>query len=180
MATTFIVEDGTGLTNSNALITTAEADNIMANYGDSADWKAASDGDSGEKAHAIREATRYLNFHYVWDGSRTVILQACQWPRLYVRDEDGWLIDNSVIPNRVKEACAYLALQVIEGDTLLEDFDNEDRVKKTEDKIGPLTEKREYVFGESPEKTYQVVDKLVDPYIVGNGGAFFPTDLERS
>lgn len=178
MAITFIVEDGTGKSDANALITTAEADGIMANYGDSADWKAASDGDDGEKAHAIREATRYLNFHYTWLSYKTLGTQACQWPRFEVYDEDGYSVDSDVIPERVKEACAYLALQVIEGDTLLEDFDNSSRVKKTKDVIGPITEEREYVAqGESPEKTYQIADRLVTPFV--SLGAYFGTDLER-
>lgn len=177
MAITFIVEDGTGKSDANALITTAEADDIMANYGDSADWKAASDGDDGEKANAIRQATRYLNLHYSWYGYKTEITQALQWPRFEMYDEDNNYVASNVIPNRIKEACAYLALQVIEGDTLLEDFERESAVKRTKDVIGPITEEREYIGGESPEKTYQLVDKLVAPFIVGG---WYGTNVERA
>ena len=175
---TFVVETGEGLSTANALITTLEADQIMVNYGNSALWLAASDGDDGTKANAIRMATRYLNYHYTWAGYKVDADQACQWPRYETYDEDGWSVLSNIIPQRVKEACAYLALQVIAGDTLLEDFDNESEVKRTKDIIGPITEEREYVLGESPEKTYQTVDKLVDPFIVSD--SYFGSNVERA
>lgn len=176
MATQFVVEDGSGLSTANALISVAAADQITENYGASSDWSGAA---QAVKENAIRESTRYLNFHYAWSGYKVEIDQACQWPRFSVYDEDFNSIDSDVIPERVKEACAYLALQVVEGDTLLEDFDNKSNVKKTKDVIGPITEEREYTGGgESPEKTYQVVDRLVAPFIVT--GSYFGTELERS
>lgn len=174
MATTFVVEDGTGLSTANALMSVAEADQITENYGASTDWSGAT---NAQKENAIRQATRYLNLHYIWYGYKTEITQALQWPRFEMYDEDNNSVDSDVIPDRIKEACAYLALQVIEGDTLLEDFDNESKVKRTKDIVGPITEEREYVGGESPEKTYQLVDKLVAPFIVDG---WYGTDVERA
>lgn len=171
MATQFVVENGTGLSTANALISVAEADQITENYGNSTDWSDATDP---QKENAIRQATRYLNLHYIWSGRKIFKTQGCQFPRYELYDEDDNSVANNVIPDRVKEACAYLALQVIEGDVLLEDFERESAVKKTVDKIGPLTEMREYVGSESPEKTYQVVDALVLPFIIGGHG----TDIE--
>jgi hypothetical protein len=176
MAATFVVEDGTGLSNANALITVAEANQIIENFGDSIDW---SDSEDAEKENAIRESTRYLNFNYIWDGTKTYSTQSCQWPRFEVYDEDYNAIDSDVIPDRIKEACAYLALKVIEGETLLPDFENESKIKKTKDVIGPITEEREYVVGENPDKTYQIADRLVEPFVI-NGNTFYSTDLERS
>jgi len=122
MTATFVVEDGGAYSDSNAFCEIAEADQIIENYGNSTDWSGAT---SAIKENAIRQATRYLNLHYIWDGYKIDVDQACQWPRYDMTDEDGWDIDDDVVPERVKEACAYLALQVVEGDTLLEDFDNE-------------------------------------------------------
>lgn len=167
MAAIFTVEDGTGLSTANALISVAEADQIMENYGDPINWSGAT---QVNKEAAIRMATRYLNLHYTWYGYKVDIDQALQWPRYSVYDEDANSIAYNEIPVRVKEACAYLALKSIEGDTLLEDFANESKVKKTKDVVGPLTEEREYVQGEDPEKMYQTADQLVYPFVYEPSG----------
>ena len=176
MAATFTVEDGSVVTDANALVSVADALQIIENFGASTDWTGAT---QAEKENAIREATRYLNINYIWAGYKVDVDQTCQWPRYDTYDEDGNAIDTDIVHQSVKEACTYLALQVIEGDTLLEDFQNESKVKKTKDKIGPLTEEREYVVGENPEKTYTVVEKLLSPFII-NGTTFHATDLERA
>ena len=175
MAAIFTVEDGSVVTDANALVSVADADQIMENYDNPTAWSGAS---QAEKENAIRLATRFLNLNYIWDGYKVDADQTCQWPRYETYDEDGWVIDHEIVPERVKEACAYLALKVMEGDTLLEDLQNESRVKKTKDVIGPLTEEREYIGGESPEKTYKVVEKLISPFII-NGEGFSSTEIER-
>jgi len=176
MATTFIVEDGGSYSDANAYCTVAEADQITENFGNSTDWSGATDA---EKEAAIRQATRYLDLNYVWAGWKADIDQALQWPRYDMYDEDSNYISESTIPEKLKQACAYLAVKVIEGDTLLEDLQNESKVKKTKDVIGPLTEEREYVSGENPEKTYAVAEKLIVWWVV-NGSSFSSTDLERA
>ena len=176
MTAQFIVEDGSVVANANALVSVADADQIMENFGASTDWSGAV---QAVKEAAIREATRFLDINYVWAGYKVDEDQTCQWPRYDMYDEDGYTVDFDIVHRLVKEACAYLALQVVEGDTLLEDFENKSKVKKTKDVIGPLTEEREYVVGETPEKTYTVVEKLITPFII-NGSTFNSTSLERS
>ena len=179
MAATFIVEDGTGLSNANSLMSVADADLVMENYDDPSSWSTATDA---VKENALRQATRYLNYNYIWDGAKTVSDQALQWPRVQTYDEDGLLISNDAIPQRVLEACAYLASQEVNGDTLIDDQQNEAQVKKTKDVIGPITEEREYVHGESPDKTYTVVDLLVAPFVIGDadGSEPFTVEVERA
>lgn len=176
MAAIFTVEDGSVVASANALVSIADADQINLNLENSADWIAAT---QAEKEAAIRRATRFLNINYVWGGYKVDEDQTTQWPRYEMFDEDGYDIDADVVPERVKEACAYFALRVIDGDTLLEDLENESKVKKTKDKIGPLTEEREYVVGENPGKTYQIAEKLLSPFII-NGEGFSATNLERA
>ena len=65
MAAEFTVEDGTGLSAANSLISVADADQIDENFTSSATWVAAANGD---KENALREATRYANYHWDWDG----------------------------------------------------------------------------------------------------------------
>lgn len=178
MAATFIVETGEGLSTANSLMSVADADQIIENFGDSTDWSGAT---TAEKEAALRQATRYLDLHYSWAGYKIDADQALQWPRFSTYDEDGNAIDSDAIPSRVEQACAYLAVKNIEGDILLEDFDNESKVKKTKDVIGPITEEREYVHGEDPDKTYQTVDRLVSPFVYGEADdSFNSTDLVRA
>lgn len=174
MATTFIIETGEGLSTANALISVADADQVIENYGNSADWAGSTDA---VKENAIREATRYLNIYYYWKGYRAVEGQACQWPREYIYDDEDVYVDHDIVPEKVKEACAYLALQVVGGATLLEDFENVAKVKKTKDVLGPITEEIEYVHGEEPGTDYQVADKLLEPYTEGSS---YSSDLSRA
>ena len=176
MATTFIVEDGSAVENANAYCEIADADQIIENYGNSEDWSDATDD---EKENAIREATRYLDLHYIWDGYKVYSDQSLQWPRSEMYDEDDNYIADDEIPVKLIQACAYLALKVIEGDTLLEDLKNESKVKRTRNVVGPLTKEIEYVDGESPEKTYLVADKLVASFVIDEED-FSATDLERA
>jgi len=145
MATTFIVEDGSGLSNANAFLLIVAADQITENYGASSDWSGA---DNTVKENAIREATRFINMQYSWKGYRVYTTQSLQWPRYDVDDDEGNIVDFEIVPEKVKEACAYLALKVVEGRVLLDDLENAATVKRTKDVIGPLTEEIEYVKGE--------------------------------
>ena len=177
MASTFVVEDGTGLEAANSLLSVADADLIDENFTSSALWVAAT---SAVKENALREATRYLNYEYVWNGFKVVLDQGCQWPRSEVYDEDYNYVDSASIPQRVQEACLYLAVKVVEGDTLLPDFTNESKIKKSKEVVGPLTDEKEYVTGESPDKTYTTADKLVSPFVTGEfGDDINATDIIR-
>ena len=177
MAAIFTLEDGSGVDNANALVSVADATQFIENYGDSADWSAAT---NEEKENAIRQATRYLDLNYVWAGYKLYDDQNLQWPRYEMYDEDGNYMDQDAIPEKVKEACADLALKVIEGDTLLLDQDNESKVKRKKEIVGPITEETEYAgTGESPDKQYTTADKLIAPFIISDDD-FYSTDIERA
>jgi len=174
MPANFVVEDGSAVDGANSYCSVADADQINLDYENSVDWIAATDA---EKEMALRQATRYLDLHYIWDGYKVYEDQVLMWPRYEMYDEDDNYLAEDEIPTKVIQACVYLAIKVIEGDTLLEDFQNEGKVKKSKDVVGPLTEEREYVFGEYPDKTYQVADKLLASLIIGKG--WTSTELER-
>ena len=73
-----------------------------------------------------------------------------------------------------------MAVKAIEGDTLLPDFTNESKVKKSKEAVGPLTDEKEYVTGESPDKTYSVADQLVESFMAGGSGGNYGTEIVRS
>jgi hypothetical protein len=162
MAATFIVEDGSGVEDANAYLEVDEATQFIENYGNSTDWSSAT---GAQKQNAIREATRYLDLHYSWDGYKVYEGYILQWPRYEMYDEDGDYVDEDIIPERIKQACAYLALKVIEGNTLIQDFSDESPVKKYKTVIGPITEEKEFTTGENPDKSYTIADMLVKPFL---------------
>jgi hypothetical protein len=100
------VEDGTGLTDSDAYISLADAEAYYLEY-EGAAW----DVDSSDtlKEAAIRRAARYLD-GMRWKGERTSKrAQSMDWPRFGATDCDGTLIPSDEVPVEVERANALLA-----------------------------------------------------------------------
>lgn len=99
------VEDGTGVSDADALVTLAEADAYFTDYGGA--WT----GDDADKEAAIRRASAWLSEYFRWNGSRTNGRdQALAWPRSGVTDCDGNKIASDEIPVEVKRATFTAAL----------------------------------------------------------------------
>jgi len=172
---TFVVETGTGLSNANAYCTEAEADQYHLNYGHPIAWTMALQED---KEDAIRQATQYIDLNYIWKFIKYSDTQALEWPKRYVVDKNGFAIDSNIIPQQIKNACAFLALQVINGDMLISTQQDESAVKRFSNTVGPITESIEYVGGETPEKGYTIADKLVKEFCTAAGSGIM--ELERA
>jgi len=156
----FVVETGAGLSNANSYLSVADADSYHTDHSGSTDWSGASEAD---KQKALRLATQYLDitYHGRWRGVRCLSTQVLAWPRIGAVDDDEYLIDEDALPQQLEDACAELALKVIEGDTLIEDFDAPGTVKAEKVKIGPIEESKEYMGGNSPVKKYTTVERLI-------------------
>lgn len=103
---TIIVEDGTGMTNSESYAAVSFCDTYHANLGN-VDWGAASVTVAAKEA-ALRKAVRYLDGNYRWGGLKLHWNQALQWPR-YDAFQDGWLLPFNVIPQLLINATAEAA-----------------------------------------------------------------------
>ncbi len=165
MAATFVVEDGTGLSNANSYLSVAEADTYHENHSGSSAWCSAN---QANKEKALRLATQYLDVQYCnrWKGYRANEGQALTWPRTYAYDDDGYSYDSNEIPQRLKNACAELALRVIQGDTLLDDISKPGTIKSKSVKVGPIEKTTEYMGGLSPVKKYPLIEGQLKPIIV--------------
>jgi hypothetical protein len=161
---TFVVEDGSVVASANSYITVADADTYFGNYGDPATWSDASDD---EKQEALRLASQYIDSEYgdSWQGARSDPDQVLDWPRYLVYTREGWLVGSSTIPRRLKDAICELALRVLDGITLHEDIANDGTILKTEVKIGPITDKVEYVGGSSPTTQFPKVKQLIQEFL---------------
>jgi hypothetical protein len=105
-----------GSADANSYITLAEAETYMEGRLNVDLWDAATDA---TKDIALVEAQRWLT-PMGWVGERTDGTQALSWPRQWAFDPDSPIqdyFDTDVIPVRVKDAQAELALQFIKAGT---------------------------------------------------------------
>jgi hypothetical protein len=115
---TLVVEDGTGLTTSNAYCTPDEADLYHEMRLHNATWAATGDDD---KEAAIMWATKLLDNNITFDGWKYTEDQALAWPRDGVLDRDGYEIDIDEIPQFLKDATAEFAFWLIASDPTADD-----------------------------------------------------------
>lgn len=161
-------ETGSGLVNAESYSSVADADTYHSNFGNTS-WAAADDAD---KEIALRKATRYIDtkFNGDWFGQRTNSAQALDWPRSYVRDNDGYYLNGNVLPNDLKNACAVLALLALTED-IYANIDAESG-SPTAKKIvvGPITiEKRFSAGGAESSKIYRLADDMLMQFVSPGG-----------
>jgi len=117
----FVVEDGSGKTTSNSYSTVADADTYHAGHLYAGTWTAANQQD---REKALIMATRLLDEHVEWSGSKEDDGNALQWPRVGASDRGGWAIDNDEMPADLKRATAELArLLLVEDRTKFDEPD---------------------------------------------------------
>lgn len=102
-----------GATNANAYCTLLEATTYNDNNIAGATWALA---DTPTKTRAILTATRLIDEHYDFRGVASTYTQALQWPRATLEDAKGAPLDYTVVPQKVKDATAEFARQLLTGD----------------------------------------------------------------
>lgn len=135
--------------------TIAEADAYSTGRGWTA-WGTASDA---EKEFALKDAAVYLDSSYTWKGSIATLSQALAWPRAEVTDKEGRTLDNSTIPQRIKDASAELANLRLAG-PLVTAADN---AKLSELQTGSV--KMKFVDGQEVNEAERL--RTVDRLLVG-------------
>jgi len=154
-----IVEDGTGLTNSESYCSEEFADLYHENRGN-ANWNSITD-----KEAALRKATDYMlqYYRFLWTGYRATSTQALDWPRtsVYLNDyAEEVSVSSTIVPIEVKNACAELALKTYDDEFLLED----NTQKVTQEIIGPITVK--YSDNSTTKtKVYNAINSILKPYL---------------
>ncbi len=108
-----VVEDGTGVVTANAYATVEEVDEILS-VNIHSQWSLITD--PATKENLIRWASRILDERVKWFGKKTHPTSGLAWPRRDVKDREGTLIDDNVVPLAVKVAAAELADHLLAGD----------------------------------------------------------------
>jgi hypothetical protein len=143
----FVVEDGTGKTDSTSYAEIADFRQYWENRG--VDY--SSTVDDTIKAW-LNSATEYIDFNYVFKGVKTSTDQALEWPRTGVTDRYCNLVDSDIIPTEVIYSTCYLAAQVANGSL----FNIGTNVKS--DSYGPVSVT---YSGEAGAKTYKAADQYL-------------------
>lgn len=158
-----IVENGSGMPDSESLCSVAQADAYHSARAN-ASWALLT---TLEKEAALRRSTDYLTvYRGKWKGRRVSSTQALDWPRYEVRLDDvgcGVYAPSNTVPAEVMKATAELAIRAAAGE-LAGDIE---RVV-IEETIGPITTK--YAPGGVPYVRYRAVDLLLAPLLCNVGG----------
>lgn len=162
-----VVEDGTGKADAEAYISVADADAYHVAYGTTAGSWADLTPDS-VKEIALRTAARYLDMMYRWAGVKSDVTNALDWPRFDVEDESGYYLDSTVIPEKLKQANAELAVRAAAGE-LFTDTEEGANVQASLLKVGPITIEDRFTGAKSLTKRYPEIDALLHDLIVPEG-----------
>ena len=119
-----------GASNANSYVTLAEADSYFEFRLHSSAWDNADDQEA-----ALISATRMLDWYLKWKGEKATTTQALEWPRANVYDRDDNLLDETIIPQRVKDAACEMALANLSEDRVADkDMDGFAQIV-----VGPLS-----------------------------------------
>lgn len=143
---TFVVEDGTGLTNSTSYISVTEADNLVI---PDETWLTYT---TTQRETYLMAATQYFDLRYCGKvkGSELVEGQALLFPResVFIRNCD---VEEDPVPTILKSAIAELARVYGERGNLFNTTVSQGtangEIIKTKDTLGPLSEERIYAQG---------------------------------
>lgn len=106
MAVTLIVEDGTGRSDANTLVSLADAKDYWDGRGIS--YSAYTDD---VLSAALVRACAFLANAFRWQGLKVNMrLQTMPWPRFDTFDRDGWAVLHNEIPREVVAAACEIAL----------------------------------------------------------------------
>lgn len=169
----FVIEDGTGISNANALVSDTEFDDYWTDRGTTFSGGTAPELLALKKV-AIINATSYMEnrFRTRFKGTREFQDQALSFPRLHLYDEDGRIVLG--LPDRLKHACIEYAFRALNNDLAPDPIVDATGLKviKTKEKVGPIVEEIEYAETSSAAiyNPYPTADALLQEYLMPSGG----------
>lgn len=150
----FVVEDGTGLSNSNSYVTVAE----FREYCATREIDVVADTDAEIQGNLVL-ATDYVDLTYTFIGEATVDTQALQFPRTKDDEDYG-------VPTKVKSATIEMTLSSRSGTNLFSDSDRSIIGKK--EKVGVIETELDYADSKaytSNSSRFPKVNKLLKDWV---------------
>lgn len=172
----FVLEDGTGLANSNAYITPAE----MTAYHLDRNVEIAAQYDDTQKQRAIVVASDYVDL--VWGPNlRGLVLvqgQSLMFPRQYLYSKQSPCLPLTGVPAKLKYAVAEYALRemITPGSLMPDPVVNETgmQVASTFEKVGPIEERVIYTGSVAlTVKPFPKADRWMYDFVTDTQGGSF-------
>ena len=169
----FVVDDSTGLPNSNSYESVAEFNaycalrglEITANYNDT------------DKQRALIKATDFIDLTKKFKGRKLLVTQALEFPRAYLV-VPGFCEYVEGIPDKLKYALSeYAYIELLAPGTLIPNPETDAsglQLQSTFEKVGPIEEKKTFIG--SSVKTVKLWPKadryLIDFMVSQSGGTY--------
>ena len=149
-----------GTATSQSYASVAEADA----YADTLTFRTAwpATGTATGKEGALQQAARLLDT-LTWKGKKVSAAQALDWPRYGVTDADGYTVDSTTIPAKIKAAQCELAIRLMAADR-----GAQDALQATRVKVGAI--EAEYAPGAAPVLIPSIVIRMVAELTAGGVG----------
>ncbi len=151
-----VVEDGTIVAGAESYLSVADADTYWGEHGSPTAWTGAT---TAVKEAALRYSTQWIDDNFVWTGLIVSSAQVLDWPRQSVYDDQGRLVSDSIIPQRLKDATAEMAKNHIDSALDATQARGGDVKREKVDVI-----EIEYMDWASPGTDYSYVKKLLWGY----------------
>lgn len=163
------VEDGTGLTAADSYGTEADASTYVSGRYGAADAFAV--GTAAQQEQWLRLAAQQLDLDYGsrLKGTRKLVGQGLLWPRKDVVDNEGYEVDNSSVPTRVKYSQFEYARRIAAGTDPLPDLERGGSVRRQKVDVIEV----EYFEKATSTTTFQVVDNYMAPYLFASKSEVF-------
>lgn len=165
----FTLEDGSGVSGSNAYISVAAVDTHHTDRGNTA-WN---DFTTPDKQTAIIRASDYIDqrFGVRFVGLRKTKNQGNEWPRLDAFDQDGYLLSGpDALPRQLLKAAAEYALRAALYQTLApdapfpvpkQDMTDSLAIRPDQEETGQITRSREKVGPLEEEKWFETTSQTL-------------------
>lgn len=125
-----------------------------------------SDAEKPDREKVLMWATRLLD-QQEWKGMKTNYLSgSLRWPRNGCVDRDKKLIDGSVVPQFMKDACAEWAFYLLTEDRTLD----EGGLVQYGGKVGPITDPHAYARKSMPDGVREMVSPYLSSGNIASGG----------
>lgn len=158
-----VVEDGTGLSNADSYQSIVTIEAYFDAYGlDRTKWDALST--DAAKEIKLRQGTRDLDAMFIvrWKGAKKEELQALDWPRAGVADEDGIAVDADSLPTALVQAHAELVHDITDGDDVLPDEDAGGNLLEETIRVeGAVTAQSRWAGTKRQGKRYQRIERML-------------------
>ncbi len=107
-----VVEDGSIVAGAESYLSVTDADTYWTEHGSPTAWTGAT---TAGKEAALRYATQWIDDNFSWTGLIVSSAQVLDWPRQSVYDDQGRLVADTIIPQKLKDATAEMAKNNIDS-----------------------------------------------------------------